>query len=69
MDIKTLKMKENDILVLVVPIDQKGNLIYTMDSVQAIFKQFSNETKISTVVLPGDFSLIHLEVDKCEEPV
>lgn len=69
MDIKTLKMKENDVLVLVVPIDQKGNLIYTMDSVQAIFKQFSNETKISTAVLPGDFSLIHLEVDKSGELV
>jgi hypothetical protein len=40
-----------------------------MDSVQAIFKQFSNETKISTAVLPGDFSLIHLEVDKSGEPV
>ena len=69
MDIKTLKIKENDVLVLVIPIDQKGNLIYPMDSVSTIFEQFSNETKISVAVLPEDFSLIHLEVDKCGEPV
>ena len=70
MDIKTLKVKENDILILVVPIDKEENLIYDMDSVSSIIKQFNNnEVGISIAALPENFSLIHLEVDKSGELV